>query len=79
MARYPVLGTQYGAGFVELPDPELGPLELCVETRTVVEGVPFVLPAGAAIVGSEPVHWSMDGKTRKRIVFVVRSDTKPQG
>lgn len=41
-------------------------------TLTVVEGEVFKLPDGAVIVGTEPASaWSMDGKTRRRIVYIL--------
>lgn len=45
--------------------------EIVIVTRTVVDGEPFVLPEDAVIVATEPVHWSMDGKARHRIVLAV--------
>lgn len=42
-----------------------------VQSLTVVEGEPFSLPEGARVVASAPVHWSMDGKSRQRIVYII--------
>lgn len=42
-----------------------------VMTKAVEEGEPFELPDGAVIVGTEQIHWSMDGKTRRRIIYLI--------
>lgn len=48
------------------------PEAFCVLTMVVEEGETFMLPDGALIVAAEPIFISMDGKTRRRIVYVVR-------
>lgn len=43
-------------------------------TITVVEGEPFQLPEGAVILNTEPVHWAMDGKARRQVVYILPAD-----
>jgi len=48
---------------------------LCIATRIVIEGEPYSLPEGAITITAERIHWSMDGKTRWRIVYALRIDS----